>query len=421
MSYHYFLSYARLDRDNDPHRCIPRFFEELDLELRRKLKLKQKEPAGFFDGEGIEPGELWPETLGAALQSCCALVCLYSPAYFDSEYCGKEWAVFESRLAPVRAPLVIPVLFDPPQDLGTLPEGLADVQYNHDDYPEIYREEGLKYLMVRNSPELKDAYQNFLEALVHRLMDRLAKQKLAPLANLPNIKTVQSRFHPCRHAAADGVAAQNRPASIGSGPRHADFVYVAARRDEVSGIKKDVEGYGEDDELEWQPFWPPLRKEAALLAQEVATREGFRYQALPLSDQLDAQVQDSLSKSRIVILLADAWTLRLRRYQEIVRRFDGLDSWNSAVTIAWNSGDQDTAREKPQLEQAIRASFIVKSRRDKGQYFFNASNADELEKSLSVLLQRLKVEIIEISRDLRSIPSDIGKPEILTPAGGDVT
>jgi FxsC-like protein len=425
MAYSYFLSYARLDRDNDPFGCIPRFFEDLDREIRRRLVIRQG-LAGFFDREGIEPGDLWPEALGGALQSCRSLICLYSAAYFDSEYCGKEWSAFDLRLAKYRAdgspqgrsaPLILPVLFDPPQDLVPLPEGVADIQYDDADYPDVYRENGLRYLMVRQSPALATAYEDFKDALVRRLLQLLEEHNLDPLDTLPEIKKVPSYFHhACAAAAVEG--GQSPALSRGSGPRYADFVYVAASRDEISSIKTNVEGYGEEGGLDWKPYWPDPAKEAGLLAQGVATNEGFRYQVLPLSENLEKQVAEAREKNRIVILLADAWTLCLERYRDIIRRYDGIDSWNSAVTVAWNTRDEETRKQQTRLAAGVRVAFIAKSRRDKGKYFVDSSTAQELESSLGILLQRLKVEVSEISEDLRTIPSDIGRPDILTAAGG---
>jgi hypothetical protein len=62
----FFLSYARLDRDEDPFESIRKFYADLDREIRLKKAIKDGS-AGFYDGTGIEQGDQWPDALGAAL------------------------------------------------------------------------------------------------------------------------------------------------------------------------------------------------------------------------------------------------------------------------------------------------------------------------------------------------------------------
>src|SRR5947207_1071823 len=162
----FFMSYARFDRETDKFKCIERFFDDLNEHIRALKHIREKH-AGFFDTRSIEPGELWPDDLGQSLRACHVMVSLYSPAYFDSEYCGKEWEVFRSRVRAAykeNPPLILPVMLYPPQDLLPLPEAIADIQYVNDDFPEVYRNEGLRYLMVRDAQ--KDNYQDFLDACV---------------------------------------------------------------------------------------------------------------------------------------------------------------------------------------------------------------------------------------------------------------
>src|SRR4051812_34787147 len=172
----FFLSYARHDRDDDPFECVRKFYADLNREIVR-LRVVKAGPAGFYDGTGLQQGADWPEELAAALNACRVMVCLYSPAYFDSEFCGKEFAIFSARhdelpAASVAAkrPLVLPVLLDAPEELGRIPDAVGDIQFFDDDYPEVYRQEGLRYLFRRNSSELKDRYQDFLDTLVSKLL-----------------------------------------------------------------------------------------------------------------------------------------------------------------------------------------------------------------------------------------------------------
>src|SRR5882762_7109599 len=94
----FFLSYARHDRETAPKDkdYVKQFYEDLNRDLLQKKP--QPGTAGFFDDKGIQQGTAWVPVLNQALATCRVLICMYSPAYFQSDYCGKEWEVFSSRL-----------------------------------------------------------------------------------------------------------------------------------------------------------------------------------------------------------------------------------------------------------------------------------------------------------------------------------
>src|SRR5262249_38891533 len=139
MSFWFFTSYARADRDL----YVDRFFEELREEVRRKGGLTGD--VGFFDTKSIETGDEWDQALGDALRTSRILICLCSPYYFKSSYCGKEYQVFcERREAWLRelsqtnerARVIFPVLWERPD--SSIPEIVSQFQYSDDDFPEVY-------------------------------------------------------------------------------------------------------------------------------------------------------------------------------------------------------------------------------------------------------------------------------------------
>src|SRR5436305_10416421 len=104
-SYWFFFSYARLDRD--PY--LKKFYNELVDSVRVNAGGNRGE-IGFFDTEDIEPGQEWPAALAAALQTARVFVPVYTPSYFISEFCGREWRVIEERrrAAGERPPVILP-------------------------------------------------------------------------------------------------------------------------------------------------------------------------------------------------------------------------------------------------------------------------------------------------------------------------
>jgi len=87
-----FFSYKRHDLTLDWTRRVHRQFQFwLTEELGgRKARL-------FVDEDCIEIGDNWPLTLRNALQVSRCMVCVWSPSYFQSNWCLSEWMSFRER------------------------------------------------------------------------------------------------------------------------------------------------------------------------------------------------------------------------------------------------------------------------------------------------------------------------------------
>lgn len=81
---------------------VERLFQDLCGHVMAMTNLPAGSPAGFMDRE-IRSGEGWSERLGNVLANCRVFVPLFSPRYFASEMCGKEWYAFEQRAIHHRA------------------------------------------------------------------------------------------------------------------------------------------------------------------------------------------------------------------------------------------------------------------------------------------------------------------------------
>lgn len=181
MSYYFLLSYAREDAEDG---YLPRFYDELVETIRPKRSRREGQPEaiGFLDREGIGVGDAWPSKLSEALRTSRVFVPIYSPSYFASEFCGKEWAVFERRLTELkpRPPLIMPVLWMPPERLPSpLPGSAANVQYDHRSFGEKYTNEGLWRLFKLG--KFRDARRDFIDRFTDRLIDVAERHALAEL------------------------------------------------------------------------------------------------------------------------------------------------------------------------------------------------------------------------------------------------
>lgn len=92
----FFFSYARFNSRRD--KLLPQFYEDLS---ERIAELRPMNPAemqpGYIDERDLEGGAEWQPELITAMQNSRVLLCVYSPHYLVSEYCGREWHIFHMR------------------------------------------------------------------------------------------------------------------------------------------------------------------------------------------------------------------------------------------------------------------------------------------------------------------------------------
>ncbi|WP_406100529.1 TIR-like protein FxsC [Streptomyces canus] len=147
----FYLSYAHLPSvetvDDD---LELRFFRDLSTEISNLTDLPPS-ATGFIDAE-IPAGADWQATMMRALAEAQVLVPLYSPRYFKSEWCGREWGAFNWRMemesSSGRSPLaaMVPVIWLP-TDSEQLPLAVGNIQYGDVAFGSEYFREGLLGLL----------------------------------------------------------------------------------------------------------------------------------------------------------------------------------------------------------------------------------------------------------------------------------
>ncbi|MFN0086412.1 MAG: TIR domain-containing protein [Blastocatellia bacterium] len=216
MAIYFFLSYARAS----DHGYVRKFFDELSQAIRDREGLGQTETVGFLDARNIELGRDWEPEIISALRRCPLLVCLYAPAYFKSEYCGREWEIFrqrrelylEKRLrgaavnagehapAPLevrptedipRPPVIKPVIWIPTKK-RQIPPIVAAVQYNRENHSPAYESLGLQFM--RRHTEYRHDYDLFIEQLADDIVNTVENYDLPPLENAPLLREVSNPF-----------------------------------------------------------------------------------------------------------------------------------------------------------------------------------------------------------------------------------
>ncbi len=90
--YDVFISYKR---DDLFQKWISTVVKHLGYWLAQELGVREVKI--FVDQECLEVGDLWPESLKSALKSSRCMVGIWSPSYFQSEWCMTEWESFLGR------------------------------------------------------------------------------------------------------------------------------------------------------------------------------------------------------------------------------------------------------------------------------------------------------------------------------------
>jgi tetratricopeptide (TPR) repeat protein len=184
---YFFLSYRHtpkfVDHDEtDPDIWAAKLYRDLCAHLFQMSSLPLADSMGFMDRE-LRPGHEWTVKLATALATCRVFVPLYSPRYFSSEHCGREWSAFARRAAamsargaePVEA--IIPALWVPvrPEEL---PEAARTIHYLAGDYGGAYATYGF-YRLMRMS-KYADDYEEAVYELARRILDVAQRSPVAP-------------------------------------------------------------------------------------------------------------------------------------------------------------------------------------------------------------------------------------------------
>lgn len=398
----FFLSYSRNDRADRPA-DIKRLHDDVSALLRQRFGVPRDRSVGFLDDEGIEPGAAWPDVLREALRTARAFVPLLSPSYFASEYCGKEWASFTDRLPVVaqdvsKPGLVQPVLLVGPQDLNPMPPAVQNTQFTHADYPAEYAANGLAYLL--GLPSQDDNYRRFVHAFADKLVRAIRNNELPPAEQIPPLDSICSAFHDTR-TRQQLVSRMSQPGRM----LFAQFVYVAARAEELTELRIECSAYGELGGLDWRPYLPSSDAEIHLLANKVALDERFRYESVDLNDDLIDRINAAENARKVVVLVVDTWTLRLPRYRRLMEELDRYTLPNCVVVVPINRNDVETARSEAELELVLTRAFMrhhVKP--DPDTFATGIDTPEELMRRLARALGVAKMRIIKMAEMTRATP-----------------
>ncbi|MEV8528437.1 TIR-like protein FxsC [Streptomyces sp. NPDC052000] len=348
---YFFLSYAHTPKsdpkDKDPNLWVQRFFRDLCAHVMQLTPLPAGS-AGFMDQQ-MQPGEGWQERLSEALAYCRVFVPLYSPRYFLSEQCGREWFAFSGRAAvqntrvshnnsnPVTG--IVPALWVP-VPTRQLPQPAERLQFNHATFGDEYADEGFYGLIKLNY--LRDQYERAVYRLAKRIVSVAQQTQLEPGDPHQDYAKVPPAFGP------SGGPARDMEVSV----------LACSRSSLPTGRSPDCYG---SEALDWNPYHPASSRPLADHTVDVVRNLNY---TVHLSD-FEAEPQRILASGPPTgpgLLLLDRWALDARRRRELVDQLCAAPRPWISVMVPGNAADPQTRAYNEELTQ--QADSVLASRTD---------------------------------------------------------
>jgi hypothetical protein len=172
-----FFSYAGHDAKTDPT-LIPAF--TTDLENRVNAKLVNARFSIWRDEESLQTGEIWNRKIETELKEADILIVLLTPRWIDSEYCRKEYTIFEEvELARAAGEYIIPLLVRS-----------IERQEKHftDEQKDVYERVLTRQYQVADAIEVVKLTQAGLIGLIDKIADDIVGM-LERIRGLPAVST----------------------------------------------------------------------------------------------------------------------------------------------------------------------------------------------------------------------------------------
>ncbi|MGC5343578.1 TIR-like protein FxsC [Streptomyces sp. DT24] len=313
---YFFLSYARVD-DKDAYVC--QFYDDLCAQIVELAEGVLRAPAsvGFRDNSSIRIGEHWSEQLERALGTCRAMVALYSPAYFRSEWCSREVSVMMRRANQYFArtqegsSALIPVLWQPVD----VPQEIDHIQYVTSGFGPWYADVGLQRILQREPAG--DDYRNAVRLIARRVLEVVAHEELPVLDGI-RLADERSSFQPRTEPTRPGSTVQ--------------FFVAAGTAETLPEARRDAPYYGRAG-IDWNPYHPQQEYPLYQLAQRLVTAQGYGTAYREVRGGLTRQLNQAWQDDQVAILLVDAWSAPVDPYRRQLEQFDRTEHPATGVLV----------------------------------------------------------------------------------------
>ncbi|MFZ3469338.1 TIR-like protein FxsC [Streptomyces sp. 4.24] len=405
---YFFLSYAHTPRFGaggpDPDMWVERLFRDLCSHVMALTNLPAGAEAGFMDRE-IRSGEGWSERLGAALATCRVFVPLFSPRYFASEMCGKEWFAFAQRaiqheaLSNQPAEAIVPALWVPVPP-SQLPLPAERLQFNHNTFGERYVTDGLYGLIKLRG------YAEQYESAVYELAKRIVR--VAETVRLDPIRPLDYRLVPSAFGSPSSTA---RTLHV--------TVAAASRHDLPEG--RSPEYYG-DSALEWNPYHPVSQRPIAYVAEDLVRNLNYQTSVGSFDDEA-GHFDSKQPPTRPEILIVDRWAVEDEQRRTRLAAFDQESRPWINVVVPWNRYDHQSRAKESELAHRLEETMPVKMSQGRAACRAAANGVANMETLGQILPQVVEAAAQQFLRHAQVYPpagSPAGgadRPRLLGPMG----
>ena len=345
----FFLSYARAVRQgDDSDRWEYKLYRDL-CDVILQLTDATPEEAGFMD-RAIRVGARWAPELTTALATCRVFVPLYSPRYFQSELCGKEWFSFARRTLIHRArgsgagAPIVPALWLPVRT-ESLPPVAREIQFDQRWIDERYSEQGFYGIM-----KLARYRRNYQQA-VHRLAERIvdvADNAPAPPGEPADYASLPNAF---------GVGGDG-----GEDLRQMRIVVLAPDASDLPKARSGV--YYGPQPRDWRPYVPDYPQPIAEYSAELSRSLGYR----PAIRTFDEYLSEVRASDYPCLFLVDPWLAMSPGGRAMLSRLDDIDDPLACVLVPWNRQDVELARAESEIRGALERTAGRQLARARGEW-----------------------------------------------------
>ncbi|MDJ0343133.1 TIR-like protein FxsC [Streptomyces sp. H10-C2] len=392
---YFFLSYAHTPRYGsavpDPDMWVERLYQDLCGHVMALTDLPAGSAAGFMDRE-IHSGEGWSERLAESLATCRVFVPLFSPRYFGSAQCGKEWYAFAQRAIHQHTrsnratDAIVPALWVPVAP-HALPGAAERLQFNHRDFGVPYVTEGLYGLIKLRI--FREDYERAVYELAKRIVSVAQSGGVEP---------------------GPAVDYRKVPSAFGTprGARNLRVTVAAATRDRPpEGRSTDY--YGESA-LDWNPFHPSSARPLASFAADLAHSLDYQATLVSFDEEPDRQ-DDKTAPTGPEILLLDRWALSDPKRRERLGRLDASPQPWVSVMVPWNRDDPESHAAEDALTAAVDETMPFKMDQGRTACRSAVSGIHSLQAFSGILPQVVELAAAQYLKHAQAFPPTGRRPE----------
>lgn len=191
----FFTSYSEM-HEKQPY--VERFHRDVESEVRGLLGHKTLGGA-FVDLQSIPPGARWRFRIQEGVCTAKTMLALYCASYFDSEWCAREWTVFQERRRRHRdeggtGEHLIGVAWR--RGPRTWPEVIGEDQLLGQEFGSVYDKHGLFHLVPDGNAPGCAEYKAIVRDIAERLATAIHAGTDLPGLSLTDARQLPSLFGP---------------------------------------------------------------------------------------------------------------------------------------------------------------------------------------------------------------------------------